>query len=129
TRFIITNLEHWNRRFIYQTVYCGRGAMELMIKEHKNHLLSDRTSCTSFSANQFRLFLHSAAYVLFHTFRTVHLKGTEWASAQFDTIRCKIIKIGARIIQRTRKIRIHLPTSFPWKGELEKIWLSCCGHT
>jgi len=131
TRFIITNLKHWNRRFIYQTVYCGRGAMELMIKEHKNHLLSDRTSCTSFSANQFRLFLHSAAYVLFHTFRTTHLKGTEWATAQFDTIRCKIIKIGARIIQRTRKIRIHLPTSFPWKGELQKIWISCCGagHT
>ena len=131
TRFIITNLKHWNRRFIYQTAYSGRGAMELMIKEHKNHLLSDRTSCTSFSANQFRLFLHSAAYVLFHTFRTIHLKGTEWASAQFDTIRCKIIKIGARIIQRTRKIRIHLPSSFPWKGELQKIWLSCCGagHT
>ena len=38
TRFIITNLEHWNRRFIYQTGYSGRGAMELMIKEHKNHL-------------------------------------------------------------------------------------------
>ena len=131
TRFIITNLEHWNRRFIYQTGYCGRGAMELMIKEHKNHLLSDRTSCTSFSANQFRLFLHSAAYVLLHTFRTLHLKGTPWASAQFDTIRLKIIKIGARIIQRTRKIKIHLPTSFPWKEELQKIWLSCCGagHT
>jgi len=131
TRFIITNLEHWNRRFIYQTVYSGRGAAELMIKEHKNHLFSDRTSCTSFSANQFRLFLHSAAYVLFHTFRTLHLKGTEWASAQFNTIRLKIIKIGARIIQLSRKIRIHLPTSFPWKGELQKIWLSCCGagHT
>jgi hypothetical protein len=131
TRFIITNLEHWNRRFIYQTVYSGRGTMELMIKEHKNHLLSDRTSCTSFSANQFRLFLHSAAYVIFHTFRKLHLNGTEWASAQFDTIRCKIIKIGARLIQRTRKIRIHLPSSFPWKGELQKIWLSCCGagHT
>lgn len=131
TRFIITNLKHWNRRFIYQTGYSGRGAMELMIKEHKNHLMSDRTSCTSFSANQFRLFLHSAAYVLLHTFRTLHLKGTEWASAQFDTIRLKIIKIGARIIQRTRKIRIHLPTSFPWKGELMKICVSCCraGHT
>jgi hypothetical protein len=131
TRFIITNLEHWNLRFIYQTGYSSRGAMELMIKEHKNHLLSDRTSCTSFSANQFRLFLHSAAYVLLHTFRTLHLKGTEWASAQFNTIRCKIIKIGARIIQRTRKIRIHLPTSFPWKGDLQKICASCCGagHT
>jgi hypothetical protein len=121
TRFVITNLEHWNRRFIYQTVYSGRGAMELMIKEHKNHLLSDRTSCTTFSANQFRLFLHSAAYVLLHIFRTLHLKGTEWASAQFDTIRLKIIKIGARIIQLSRKIRIHLPTSFPWKEELRKI--------
>lgn len=127
SRFIITNLEHWNCRFIYQTAYSGRGAMELMLKEHKNHLLSDRTSCTSFSANQFRLFLHSAAYVLLHTFRTLHLKGTEWASAQFDTIRLKIIKIGARIRQLSRKIRIHLPTSFPWKGELQKIWLSCCG--
>jgi hypothetical protein len=127
TRFIITNLEHWNRRFIYETVFSGRGAMELMIKEHKNHLLSDRTSCTSFLANQFRLFLHSAAYVLLHTFRTLHLKGTEWASAQFDTIRLKIIKIGARIRQLSRKIRIHLPTSFPWKEDLQKIWLSCCG--
>jgi hypothetical protein len=131
TRFIITNLKHRNRRFIYQTVYSGRGAMELMLKEHKNHLMSDRTSCTSFSANQFRLFLHSAAYVLLHTFRALHLKATQWASAQFDTIRLKIIKIGARIRQLSRKIRIHLPTSFPWKGELQKIWLSCCGagHT
>ena len=127
TRFIITNLEHWNRRFIYETVYCGRGTMELMIKEHKNHLLSDRTSCPSFSANQFRLFLHSAAYVLLHSFRALHLKGTEWASAQFDTIRLKIIKIGARIRQLSRKIRIHLPTSFPWRGEPQKIWLSFAG--
>ena len=57
----------------------------------------------------------------------IHLKGKEWASAQFDTIRLKIIKIGARIIQRTRKIRVHLPTSFPWKEELQKIWISYCG--
>ena len=91
----------------------------------------DRTpvssSCTSFSANQFWLFFHSATYVLFHAFRMIHLKGTEWASAQFDTIRLKIIKIGTRIIQRTRKIRVHLPTSFPWKEELQKIWISYCG--
>lgn len=127
TRFVITNLEHKNRRFIYETAYCGRGAMELMIKEHKNHLLSDRTSCSRFSANQFRLFLHSAAYVLFHAFRTHHLKKTPWASAQFDTIRCKIIKIGARVRELTRKIKIHLPTSYPWKEELQKIYLSCCG--
>ncbi len=126
TRFIVTNLEHWNRRFIYQTVYCGRGNMELCIKEHKNHLFSDRTSCTSFEANQFRLFLHSMAYVLMHTFRQLYLKGTQYARAQFDTIRLKLIKIGARVRQLSTKVKIHLPSSFPLKEELWKIWRSCC---
>jgi hypothetical protein len=126
TRFIVTNLEHWNRRFIYQTVYCGRGNMELYIKEHKNHLFSDRTSCTSFEANQFRLFLHSMAYVLMHTFRQLYLKGTQYARAQFDTIRLKVIKIGARVRQLSTKVKIHLPSSFPLKEELWKIWRSCC---
>ena len=84
-RYVVTNLEHWNKRFIYETAYCGRGAMELLIKEHKTHLLSDRTSCSRFEANQFRLFLHSMAYVLLHAFRHLHLKGSQWAHAQFDT--------------------------------------------
>lgn len=130
-RFVVSNLEHWNRRFIYQTVYCGRGGMELYIKEHKNHLFSDRTSCTSFEANQFRLFLHSIAYVLMHTFRELYLRGTKFAKAQFDTIRLKLIKIGARVRQMSTRIKVHLPSSFPLKKELEKIWLSCCGagHT
>jgi hypothetical protein len=124
-RFIVTNLEHWNRRFIYQTAYCGRGRMELLIKEHKNHLFSDRTSCSRFEANQFRLFLHSIAYVLLHTFRRFYLKGSEWAYAQFDTIRLKLIKIGARVRQLATKIKVHLPSSFPFKEELQRIWLSC----
>lgn len=130
-RFIVTDLEHWNRRFIYETVYCGRGAAELFIKEHKNHLLSDRTSCSRFEANQFRLFLHSAAYVLLHAFRRLHLKGSQWARAQFSTIRLKLIKIGTRVRQLKTRIKIHLPTSFPYKQELQKIWLSCYGsdHT
>ena len=127
TRFIVTNLEHSRRRFIYQTAYSGRGNMELYIKEHKNHLFSDRTSCTSFEANQFRLFLHSVAYVLMHTFRELHLQGTEFARAQFNTIRLKLFKIGARVRQMSTKIKVHLPSSFPLKEELQKIWLSCCG--
>lgn len=127
TRFVVTNLEHSSRRFIYKNVYSGRGKMELFIKEHKNHLFSDRTSCTSFEANQFRLFLHSMAYVLMHTFRELHLRGTEFAKAQFDTIRLKLIKIGARVRQMSTRIKVHLPSSFPLKKELEKIWLSCCG--
>lgn len=126
-RFVVTNLEHWNRRFIYETVYCGRGSAELFIKEHKTHLLSDRTSCSRFEANQFRLFLHSVAYVLYHTFRRLHLQGSEFARAQFDTIRVKLIKIGARVRQLRTRIKIHLPSSFPLKGELRRIWFSCCG--
>lgn len=130
-RYIVTNLEHWNQRFIYETVYCGRGEAELFIKEHKNHLFSDRTSCSRFEANQFRLFLHSAAYVLLHTFRRLHLRGTQWAHAQFSTIRLKLIKIGARIRELKTRIKIHLPSSFRYKQELQKIWLSCygSGHT
>ena len=126
TRFIVTGLEHSDRKFIYETIYCGRGAMELMIKEHKNHLASDRTSCSSFSANQFRLFLHSIAYVLMHAFREKHLKNTEFAKAQFNTIRLKLLKIGARVRQLKTKVKIHLPSSFPMKDDFRKIWLSCC---
>jgi len=99
--------------------------MELMIKEHKNHLRSDKTSCCSFLANQFRLFLHSIAYVLLHAFREKCLKNTEFAKAQFDTIRLKILKIGARVIQLTTKVKIHLPTSCPYRDELFKIWRLC----
>ena len=124
-RFIITNLESAKIRMIYETIYCGRGVMELMIKEHKNHLRSDKTSCTSFLANQFRLFLHSIAYVLLHTFRERCLKNTEFAKAQFDTIRLNILKIGARVIQLATRIKIHLPTSCPYKEELFKIWRLC----
>jgi len=127
TRFIVTNLECSRRRFIYQSAYSGRGNMELYIKEHKNHLFSDRTSCTSFEANQFRLFLHSIAYVLMHTYRELYLRGTEFAKAQFDTIRLKLIKIGARVRQMSTRIKVHLPSSFPLKEELQKIWLTCCG--
>lgn len=125
TRFIVTNLENNNRRMIYQTIYCDRGAMELMIKEHKSHLRSDKTSCSSFLANQFRLFLHSIAYVLLHAFRERCLRNTQFAKAQFDTIRNKILKIGVRVIQMSTKIKIHLPTSCPYQHELYDIWKVC----
>jgi len=126
TRFIITNLKHAKYRFIYETVYCGRGAMELMIKEHKNHLLSDRTSCSTFPANQFRLFMHSIAYILMHAFRQRHLKNTEFARAQFNTIRLQLFKIGARVRTMSTRIKIHLPTAYPLKKDFQKIWRSCC---
>lgn len=124
-RFIVTNLEAENRAFLYQTVYCGRGEIELFIKEHKTQLRSDRTSCPRFEANQFRLLLHSLAYGLMHTFRRLHLRGGEWAKAQFSTIRLKVLKIGARVRELRTRIKIHLPTSYPWQAELWRIWRSC----
>lgn len=124
TRFIVTNLLHENRTFVYETIYCNRGAVELMIKEHKNHLASDRTSCSSFQANQFRLFLHSMSYILMHHFRSHYLKGTEFAKAQFDSIRTKIIKIGARVHHLLTKIKIQLPNSYPYKDDFFRIWKS-----
>jgi hypothetical protein len=124
TRFIVTNLTHANRQFVYETIYCGRGSVELMIKEHKNHLASDRTSCSSFQANQFRLFMHSMAYILMHHFRSQYLKGTQFAKAQFDTIRTKIIKIGARVHHLVTKIKIQLPNCYPYKEDFFRIWKS-----
>lgn len=125
-RFIVTNLDHSSRSFIYEDVYCSRGAVELMIKEHKTHLLSDRTSCTSFLANQFRVFLHSMAYVVLHHFREKHLAATELAKAQFNTIRLRLIKIGAQVSVLSTRIKVHLPSSYPWKTEFGRIWQSCC---
>jgi len=126
TRFVVTNLEHTNRKFIYQNIYSDRGRMELMIKEHKNHLHSDRTSCCSFVANQFRLLLHSIAYVLLHSFREKYLCNTQFATAQFNTIQNRLLKIGARVRQLSTKIKVSLPSSTPIREEFYNLWRSCC---
>ena len=114
-RFIVTNLEHERPSFLYETAYCGRGQMENFIKEHKIALRSGRTSCHSFIANCFRLMLHSAAYVIMHTFREKALVGTALANAQFDTIRLKLLKIGAEVREFKTKLHFILPTSCPVK--------------
>lgn len=120
-RFITTNLKEASRKWLYETGYCGRGAMELMIKEHKNHLFSDRLSCSAFAANQFRLFLHSMAYILMHAMRNNMLKNTKYAHAQFDTLRLYFFKISSRVIEMKTKIKIHVAGSYPLKDELSRI--------
>jgi len=114
-RFVVTNLEKVRKAYIYETIYCGRGQMENYIKDHKRFLHSDRLSCHKFEANQFRLFLHSAAYVFMHTLKTTGLAGTEWSRAQFDQIQLRVLKVGARIEELKTKIRFHFPSSFPLK--------------
>jgi len=111
-RFIVTSFKDSGAKYLYDTVYCGRGAMELMIKDHKAGLLSDRTSCHKFTANQFRLFLHSAAYVILHHLRSIKLKGTALAKAQFHTIRLRLLKVGTRVENGKTRILLHMPKAF-----------------
>ncbi|KKM71398.1 hypothetical protein LCGC14_1431030, partial [marine sediment metagenome] len=114
-RYIVTDLIHYRTRDLYEKGYCARGAMELRIKEHKLYLKSDRSSCTSFKANQFRLFLHSMAYILLHTFQKETLRVTEFANATFKTIQNKIIKTAAWVKELKTKIKIELPRCCPTK--------------
>jgi hypothetical protein len=112
-RYIVTSFREAGAKYLYEVLYCGRGNMELMIKDHKVALRSDRTSCHRKEANQFRLFVHSAAYVLMHALRENLLRGSELASAQFDTIRLRLLKIGTRIEVGKTFIRFHFPASYP----------------
>lgn len=114
-RFVVINLTTSQPSFLYNTIYCARGRMENFIKNHKTFLHSDRTSCHSFIANQFRLLLHSAAYVLLLALAEKGLRGTQWASAQFDTLQNRILKVGARAHEMVTRIKFHFPTSFPLK--------------
>ena len=94
SRFIVTNLKG-APRWLYEEVYCARGQAENLIKAHKLHLASDRTSCSKATANQFRLLIHTAAYWLLHTLRGLAPKASFWRDAQFDTIRLALIKVAA----------------------------------
>ena len=117
-RFVTTTIPDRTPKFLYEKVYCARGRAEGFIKNHKTFLHSDRTSCHRFAANQFRLFLHSAAYVLMHALQQIGLQGTPWATATFDTIRLRVLQVGARVRERARSIRFHFATSYP----LQDVW-------
>jgi Transposase DDE domain group 1 len=90
-----------------------RHAMENLIKLHKAQLASDRMSCHSATANQVRLVLHTAAFWLMHGVRAAIPQRSPLASAEFATIRQRLIKIGARVIEHVARIRVQLPTSWP----------------
>jgi hypothetical protein len=114
TRFIVTNLPG-EPQALYDDLYCQRGEMENRIKEQQLGLFADRTSCHDFVANQFRVLLSAAAYILIETLRRVGLAQTELATAQVTTIRLKLLKIGARITCSVRRIVLHLAGGYPYK--------------
>lgn len=112
-RFVVTSLKGLTPEELYG-LYCGRGNQENRIKEMKLDLSSGRTSCHRFFANQCRLLLHTAACVLMSALQDA-LKGTRWASAQIGTIRLRLLKVGARVVETCRKIWFHLPSSYTEK--------------
>jgi Transposase DDE domain group 1 len=89
------------------------GGVHPTIKAWKTHLAADRTSCPKATANQFRLFLHAGAYWLLWSLRTLMPRASSWRVAQFDTLRLRLIKVAARIVEMKTKIKVHLPTSAP----------------
>jgi hypothetical protein len=117
SRFIVTNLAG-TPRWLYKVGYCARGQAENLVKAHKRHLASGRTSCTRATANQFRLILHTAAYWLLHTLRDLAPKRSFWRAAQLDTLRLMLIKVAARVTELAARIKLALPSSYPYRRSL-----------
>ena len=118
SRFIVTNLGHGNGRSLYQDLYCRRGQAENHIKAWKTHLAADRTSCPKATANQFRLFLHAGAYWLLWSLRALMPKRSSWRVAQFDTLRLRLIKTAARIVEMKTRIKSPSADQRPRSGDL-----------
>jgi hypothetical protein len=116
-RFVVTSLsrERWPAQELYECLYCARGEMENRIKEQLS-LFSDRLSTETMRANQLRLYFSSLAYVLVQALRRLALAGTEWASAQVGTIRCRLLKIAAEVRLSARRIWVRYSRAYPWRA-------------
>jgi Transposase DDE domain group 1 len=112
-RFVVTSLATGTPAHVYETLYCARGQVENLIKMHKAQLASDRTSCRSPLANQMRLILHTAAYWLTLAVRDAIPKAHALATAEFATIRARLLKLGARIIETAARVRLAYAAACP----------------
>jgi hypothetical protein len=113
-RYVVTNLEGAPKQ-LYDRLYCARGEMENRIKEQQLDLYADRTSCSAWWSNQFRLLLSSLAYTLLEAIRRLALQGTELARAYVGTVRLKLLKIGAVVLRNTRRVRFLLSSNYPYQ--------------
>lgn len=123
-RFVVTSLsaESWEARALYEDLYCARGEMENRIKEQQLCLFADRTSCHSMRANQLRLSLSAVAYTLLRALREHGLKETPLAHARCDTIRLKLLKIGALVQVTVRRVWICLATGYPYQAIFAQVF-------
>jgi hypothetical protein len=118
-RYVVTSLTG-RAQSIYQNVYAARGDLENRVKELKLGLEIDRTSCTRFEANQLRVLMTLAAYILMQEIR-LRARRTRLARAQVTTLRDALLKIGARIVVSVRRVVLHLPATFPYEAEWSAI--------
>ena len=123
-RFVVTSLspEELDARTLYEDMYCARGEMENRIKEQQLCLFADRTSCATMRANQLRLWLSSVAYTLLAALRQFGLQGTEMAQARCDTIRLKLLKLGALVRTTVRRVWISLSESCPYQRVFAQVY-------
>jgi hypothetical protein len=112
-RFVVTNVPASPER-LYEAIYCRRGEIENRLKELKEHIRVDRTSCTGFWANQMRVLLSAAAYVLMQELRH-HARATDLARAQVGTLRERLLLLSARVVESTRRILVRLSRTCPWQ--------------
>ena len=111
-RFIVTSLEGRGKT-LYEKVFCARGQAENLIKDMKRFTRSDKTACSRWQANQFRLFLHVGAYWLLHALRQAAPKRSRWRGATFETIRRTFVKIAVRVEELKGRIKLAFPASYP----------------
>ena len=118
-RFVVTSLtrEEHEARHLYEKLYCARGDMENRIKECQLDLYADRTSANTMRANQLRLWFASMAYVLICALRRIGLAHTQFARSSCGTIRLKLLKIGALVRTSVRRIKLAMPSAFPYQAE------------
>ena len=112
-RYVVTSLTAPGPEDLYEVFYCARGNAENLIKLHKSQLSSDRTSCRSANANQMRLILHTAAYWLMWRVQQAIPKKAALATAEFATLRVRLLKIAARVIETSTRIRVAFASACP----------------
>ena len=118
-RFLVTNLPH-RPATVYARIYCGRGDMENRLKELQAGMAMDRTSCSRFAANQLRLLLSVAAYVLVQVLQLA-ARATALGAAQIWILRERVLKVPVWVERSVRRIVLHLPRTFPWRDAWQQL--------
>jgi Transposase DDE domain group 1 len=128
-RFVVTSLsaESFDAQTLYEKEYCARGEMENRIKEQQLCLFADRTSAQTMRANELRLWFSSVAYTLMNALRRLGLKNTSMNKARCDTIRLKLLKIGAQVRVTFRKVWVSMAESCPYRPIFRRVYENLVG--